>query len=256
MNYEKLLMILATSQLAYFDGEGGTGEGGTGEGGTGEGAGAAKTFTQEEVNTMMANHRKNLQAEHAKKVSELQEATKNLSLTQEERDNIAAKMHDLEATLLTQKELADREKARLLEESKTALATAEAQAKTWKIKHDDLLVTNALIQATSIEGQKAVNPAQIVDLFKSKVDIGEKDGVPVLSMKVNTKGADGQPKVLQLSLQDAMKEFANDSNYANLFVSNRQDGMGRQKTNFQQDPKSVPTNLKDYKASRDQIINS
>lgn len=214
-----------------------------------------KTFTQDQVDQLMANHRKTLQAEVAKKAEELRLAQSQLNLTQEEKDALASRISDLESSLLTSKELADREKARLQKEKDEALSTAQSEAKAWKERHHNMLVSTALTQASVLEGQKAYNPAQIVTLFKQDTFVVESEnGEFSVQMKIATKGSDGQVKVLTLSPNEAMKEIAANPAYANLFEPVGKEGLNKRIVRPSEVARTQPTSFQDYKSNREHII--
>lgn len=216
----------------------------------------ARTFTQEEVNKMMASDKRNQQAALAQRTTELLLLQESVNMTAEERDSLKQKVSELDGILLTKEELAKRELERTRNESKNALSLAQTEAKTWKTKHDTMLITAALTDAVSVEGQRAYSPKQVVALFGGQTVIHEDSVTKELSVKVNlnVKGTDGQVKTLVLDPKDAMKEVAGMEEYANLFQFDGKGGLNRQKNQTTQQLETVPRNLADYKANREQYI--
>ena len=244
----------AFAQKAYFDEEEGTPPPATeGEEGTpppAEGDKSGKVFTQAEVDKLMANHRKTLQEDVKKKADALRDAQSSLSLTQEEKDKLSGQINDLENSLLTQKEISARERDRLQKEKETELKKVTDEANFWKTRHHNTLIENELVKAASIDGQKAINPAQIVSLFGKDAVVNDVDGNLVVQVKVKAVSSDGTVKVLTLDPQQAIKEYSTRNEYYNLFEMPGKDGMGRPKPNFTGKDGAVPSSFAEYKASR------
>ena len=250
MNYLQLLPA-APFNIYFDEGEGGEGEGDAGEGDAG---GSDKaTFTQEQVNTMLANNKKNLQTDLAKKTKALTDAQANVNLSQEEKDALAIRVNDLESLMMTDKELAARDKKKAAGEYKVALEKSETAAKKWKGLHDTMLISTAITNASMIEGQKAVNPSQLVSLFGGDASVVEADGVFSVQVSVATVGEDGVAKTLTLAPEAAIKEYASRNEYMNLFDDPSKDGLNRRKTSGKK-PGALPTNMADYKANREDYV--
>lgn len=247
---KNLLLLQAAYFNLYFD-EGGEG----GEGGTDGGGGAddkPTTFTQEQVNTMLATNKKNLQADLAKKTKALQTAQSDANLTQEEKDALAIRVNDLESLMLTDKELSARDKKAAAKEYKVALEKSTADATKWKGKHDSMMIETAITQAGVLEGQKAVNPNQLVSLFAKDATVVETDGVFSVQVAVSTVGEDGVAKVLTLAPDAAIKEYASRPEYLNLFEDPSKEGLGRRKTSLKKG--NIPNTVADYRANREELI--
>ena len=244
-NYLRLLSAIPFD--LYFD----EGEGAEADEGAGEGDKPA-TFTQEQVNTMLANNKKTLQADLAKKTQALQAAQSDVNLSQEERDALAIRIDDLESSLMTDKELAARDKKKAAGEYKVALEKSEASSKKWKGLHDSMLVETAITQASLIEGQKAVSPGQLVSLFARDATVTELDGKFSVQLAVNTVGEDGVAKVLTLAPDAAIKEYATRPEYLNLFEDLSKDGLNRHKVSVKKG--TIPNNMADYKANREEYV--
>ena len=245
-NYLKLLP--ATPFNLYFDDEGA----GAGEG-TDEGEGdKPKSFTQDQVNTMLANNKKTLQADLAKKTKALTDAQADVNLSQEEKDALAIRVNDLESVMLTEKELAARDRKKAAGEYKVALEKSETATNKWKGLHDRMMIETAITQASLIEGQKAINPGQLVSLFAQDATVVETDGMFAVQLAVKTVGEDGVAKTLTLAPEAAIKEYATRSEYLNLFDDPSKEGLHRRKVSVKKG--TIPNNLADYKANREDYV--
>ena len=246
---KKLQSLRAPSFNLYFD------EGDTPEPETPAPAAAepeAGKFTQEQVNTMLASNKKNLQAEVAKKTQALLEAQTDANLTQDEKDALAIRVNDLETLMMTDKELAARDKKKAAGEYKVALEKSETAANKWKGLHDSMMIDTAITQASLIEGQKAVTPGQLVSLFAKDATVVETDGVFAVQIAVNTIGEDGTAKVLTLAPEAAIKEYASRPEYLNLFEDPNKEGLSRRKTSLKKG--TLPNTMADYKANREDLL--
>ena len=216
----------AASQTKYFEGED-TGAGDTGAGDTGAGdTGAAdKTFSQADVDQLMANHRKTLQNKYATAAEELQAAKKASNASQEEIDNLTSNLAHLQDTFATDKEIADRKMAKLSEDNASALGNATAEADKWRTMHYESLIDNSLTQAAVLE--KAYDPSQIVGLFGRNAEIIDVDGKLTVMVAVTALDKDKKPTTLKLTPVEAVKEIASQERHANLFHDGRVGGLGR-----------------------------
>lgn len=211
-----------------------------------------KTFTQEQVNTMLASNKKNLQAEVTKKTEALVTAQADVSLSQEQKDALQVRVEELEALTLTEKELSARDKKKVKAEYDSALGTSKEEATKWKALHNSMMIETAITQASLVEGQKAITPSQLVALFARDATVVEKDGAFSVQIGVTTKGEDGQIKTLALDPVAAVKEYASRAEYFNLFEDPSKDGLGRKRQAHQ--PGTIPTSMSDYKANRKEIL--
>ena len=244
-NYLKLLP--ANPFNLYFD----DGEG-EGEGAAPADDPAPASFTQEQVNTMLANNKKTLQADLAKKTKDLQVAQSDVNLSQEEKDALAIRIDDLKSAMMTDKELAARDKKKAAGEYKVALEKSETEAKKWKGLHNSMMIETAITQASLLEGQKAVSPSQLVSLFAQDATVVETDGKFSVQLAVGTVGEDGVAKILTLAPEAAIKEYATRPEYLNLFEDLSKDGLHRRKVSVKKG--AIPNSMADYKANREEII--
>ena len=213
---------------------------------------AVKTFTQEEVNSMLAGNKKTLQADLAKKTQALVDAQTNADLTQDEKDALAVRVNDLESLMMTDKELAARDKKKAATEYAASLEKETAASKKWKGLHDGMLVTNGITQAALVAGQKAINPSQLVALFAKDASVVDTDGVFSVQLSVPTVGTDGVTTSLVLDPAAAIKEYASRPEYANLFEDPSKEGLNKRRVPLKQG--TLPTSMADYKANREELI--
>ena len=246
---KELMYLAAASMFAYFEGEGDP----AGDPPAGDPP-AGKTFTQEEVNSLLAKNKRSLQDELTKTKEQLVALQSSSSLNDDEKASLTSQIESLNNMLMTKEELAKREHEKLKKDADKKVSDLTAQAELWKKRHDDMLIENQLISAVSLEGQKAYNPRQIVDLFKSRASVVEADGKFSVSLKVDLPDSAGVLKTLDLEPTAAMKELAALPEYANLFNIDTKTGLGRTKQKFSPQRGQLPTSMKDYKANRPDLV--
>lgn len=228
MDRIKLLFLASLAQAVCYEGEGGDpGEGGAGgeggEGGAGAGAGSGKTtFTQDDVNKMLAADKRKHQAQLQKVEQQLQSLTQNTQLSQQERTELEASLEDVRKQLRTKEQQAAIEKRTLEEGYKTRLTEAEKKAQEWETRYTTETISRSLTDAAS-KGD-AFSPDQIVELLRSKTKLV--DGKPMVDFE-DTHAETGERITTQLSPSDAIKRMRELSTvYGNLFKSNVVSGIG------------------------------
>lgn len=227
---------LATPWQIVYEGEGGEGgEGGGGEGGGGEGGGgtgAKKTFTQDDVNKMLAEDRRKHQAKVDANVKELEQLRKAKGLTEKEKETLTKQIEELKATSMSKEELAAKEQKRLKEEAEAKEKTLSLERDTWKNKYYDSTITRALQDGAVAAG--AVKPSQIVTLLKGStrlVEVLDADDQPtgdfIAKVKYDDVDKDGKPVTLDLTVPEVMKLMkGKPEEHGNLFESTLKGGLG------------------------------
>ncbi len=219
----------------------GGGGGGGGGGGTGDPPAdppepdpKVKTFTQAQVNSMIADEKrkgedktKTAQRETLKEL----EATKNdKTKSDDQRAQAAERIEALEAALLTAQEKEQREKSKADREHKEALKTAKEESSEWQAKFQSDKIDNAILAAATTH--KAYNAQQIVDHVKPLAVLEEvKDNLQkatgkyraVVHTTVEEEGKE-VPKVI--TVDEYIKELKGKQEWVNLFLPDRKSGTG------------------------------
>jgi len=240
--------------ISYFE-EGETG-GETGGETSEETSEETKTFTQEEVNSLLAKERR----EHKKRAQQLVDDLNTLkhkaTLTAEERDALQNKINELEQTFLSKEELLKRETEKKTKELNDKLEDLSKKAETWKNRYVDTMVENDLTEAAVKHNAFSTN--QIVTLLRGKTEV-----VPILDddnnetgafktvVTLETKDSKGETKVLKLSPNDAVKLMSETDEYFNLFKESGVGGLGdRNRKGKDLDLASLARNPKKYIEAR------
>lgn len=226
-----------------------------------EGGDPKKSFTQEEVNAILAKDRKKYEEKTKKTVAELENLKKSKSLTENEKSTLQAKIDELNQSLLTKEELAKKEQDKLVSKHKKELETTISERETWK----ERFTTNEILRSISDEAHanQAFNPSQIIAILKPLTalrEVTDEAGAPIgvfePRVKYPDKDKDGKKVTLDLSVSEAVKRMKETTDvYGNLFRETAAGGLGMgqgQKPSGPVDFKNIKS-FDDYKKSRVQL---
>lgn len=221
-------------------GDGGSGDSGGGDGssggssdgtGAGDTGGASKTFTQEQVNQIMAQNRRNLQTKVSELESQLAEAQSG-ALSAEERVKFTQRVKELSDSLKTKEELARQEQERIRTESEAKIKELETNYNTLQERYVRETITRAITDAAV--QYDAFAPDQIVALLSPNTRLVEEideennpTGNLIPMAKITGVNEDEQEVELDLKVGEAVKVMsATPAKYGNLFKSNVNGGLG------------------------------
>jgi len=225
-----------------------TGDDKTGDDKTGDdktGDDKSKTFTQEEVNAIVAKEN----SKHRKSLEELQQ---NKSLDEEAQKKLKEQIDRLSSEKESEIDKAQRERKQLVTKHETEVKGLTADRDLWKGLYSTSRVNGDLTDAAITTG--AVNPKQIVEILRpstSLVEDTDKDGKPTGKFLTRVKIVETDEKGsrdLLLSPADAVKRMVDDKeNYGNLFKSTLKTGLGNSNSTTQ---KGRPTNYSEYRQQK------
>jgi ASC-1-like (ASCH) protein len=188
--------------------------------------GGERTFTQAEVNKIMAENKRKLREQYAQLEEENKELLKNQNLTQEARDKLQARIADLQKAQLTEKQQIEFDRKQAEEKYQAELQTAQQQADHWENLYKKETVDRALLDAAS--GAEAFNPSHIVALLRPNTELKDIEGV--LTPMVDFPDVDektGDPVQTLCSPADAVKRMRQlPKVHGCLFKSNVVAGVG------------------------------
>jgi hypothetical protein len=220
----------------------------------------AKTFTQDEVNKMMAENRRNLQKAHEDTVKQLEEIRNNAKLTVQEKEDLDVRIQTLQQQHLTEQQKLALELDTTKKKYKTDTEALSGEAKKWQSQFQSTLATTAILEGSA--KHQAASAKQMIALLGSKVKVveevdeaGKPTGryVPKLPMTVidpKTK----KPVDVELDVIEAIGQLRTDPEYANLFLVDGKPGLGGNNANLGGGNGSTPDFSKmspaDYKVWR------
>lgn len=188
-------------------------------------------FSQEQVNTIVAEEKRKTQERHKKLISELEETKKSATLTAEERGQLEQRIEDLQNANMTAEEKQKRVVDKAKKDHDSQVETLTEDCKIWRTKHAQLLIDTEITRAAALE--KALFTEQIAALLIPKTKLIESldgEGKPsgIFEPKVAFPDTDKDEKliVLELTVSEAVKRMKELPQYANLFEGDKRTGLG------------------------------
>lgn len=209
------------------------GDGGTGAGGAGAGdGGTKKTFTQEEVNELLAKNKRTLQAKLSAAEKAHQQLLENKHLTEDERTRLETSLEELRAASRTKEQQLIHEKKQLEERLSNQLKEAQEKVtKTWQM-YENSTIERALLDAAI--ANEAYNPDQVATLLRRSAKLIERKdehgkligGHEVMVELADQHAETDEPIVTTRSPDAAVKRMKELPKHGNLFKSGVVSGLG------------------------------
>jgi len=165
----------ATGQDSQSGSAGGANGGQTGQSATpapgastGQGNAASGTFSQKDVDNVVAKVRRELQQKHLEETDSL---LKSKSLTEQERERLTKRKDELEEALMTEKDRARMEREKMEKEYTEKQKTLEDERDSWQTRFARSMMVRAI--KDSAEAANAHDSSQFVDLLENKADVRE-----------------------------------------------------------------------------------
>ncbi len=181
---------------------------------------AGKTFSQEEVNALLATDRR----KHQTKIDALQEQVNSVkNLTAQEREAFEQQIETWKRESMTVQERAAHDKEQVEATAKKRVADAEATSKRWREKFESQTVQGALEDAAHKAG--CFSPDQIHKLLGPATKVIVSADGKTHSIETTVEDADGKP--VTTTPREALKVLqANPQKWGNLFKSGVVAGIG------------------------------
>ena len=244
--------------LIPYTGETGTGSEGSGAGSSeGQGGNQGKTYTETEFNSHMAKARKEWDAKIKKIQDQLTEVSTLKMGTDQEKEELAARLEQIRTESLTKEEQARVAQEKEKKKYETDIADFKKKGEYWQGLYNEMYINNELLTAAT--KHEAVSPTQILALLQRDAQV-----VPVLDDKGQTTGKykvtikHNDPKTqktLDLSPDEKLKLMLEDTtSFGNLFKTTLNGGKGD--SNSTKPPTEVYTGDMNAFMSRRQKTNS
>jgi len=201
---------------------------------SGGGHGTVKSFTQDEVNAIMAKEKRQYQATLTTlEASHRETLANNQNLTAKERTALEESLAAIQGQLMTKEEQAKRDKKELEDRLQNQISEARTQASTWEQRYKTESIDRALQDAAV--SAEAFQPGQIVTLLKPVTKLvedvdprtGKSSGRFIAMVEFDDVDADGQPTIAVMTPKDAVKRMKQlPETYGNLFKSGVVSGIG------------------------------
>lgn len=193
----------------------------------------AQVFTQEQVNKLLAENKRTLQAQNAEYAKQLEELKQSSNLSATEKEELAARIEQLSQQHMTEKEKTQHEIDKAKKKYETDTAALQEAGKHWQGQYQGLLIENAVIAGATTH--KAANAEQMLDLLKQKAKVvpilDEATGQPTgkFTVKLPVKVLDPKtkaPTIVELDAVDAIGKMRDDPSNGNLFMFDGKTGLG------------------------------
>lgn len=181
-----------------------------------------KTFTQEQMNKVLAEDRRK-HSEKLKQVeSQLSTLVETAQLTEAEKADLQKTRAELQKQLMTKEQIAAQERRTLKEKYDEEIKAEREARQAAESKYEDATIKRALSDAATLGD--AFSNGQVVDLLRSNTKlVDDQPMVDFPDIHVET----GEAIVTQLSPEDAIKRMKElPDKYGNLFKANVINGVG------------------------------
>lgn len=219
------------------------------------GGSAPQTFTQEQLNTILADEKRKAQGAITQLQAEVEALSKRANLTTKDRSELENRLSELNSQLLTKEELAKQEKDKLLKQHTQEREQLANELKDWRGRYENTRIESALLDAAV--KHNAFNPEQIVTILRSNtrmVEVVENEqptGNYDVRIKLRSKNSKGESVDLDLSPVEAVKHMSEQPDSLNLFKSESSAGYGGRGSNTNKlDPVALAKDPAAYRAAR------
>lgn len=181
-----------------------------------------KTFTQEQVNVIMAENKRGLQDQLKAVTLELEKSKTKGG----DSKALETKIAELTNSLLTKEEMAKQTLDRISSESETKVKALSDEKDAYRTRYHETLINQAIVSA----GAKhlAYDPAQLMLLFGNKAEVvevtddqGKGTNVFKVQLPVVVEG-----KVVKMDADQAIEQLRKDKAFGNLFKTDVVGGTG------------------------------
>ena len=195
------------------------------------GGGTPKTFTQDDVNRLLAKEKRDFQSKQQTMINELEALKQKSTLTAEERTALENRLEELRNESLTKDELAKKDKDKLLKTHETEKTTLVKERDGWRNRYTDATIARALTDAAV--ANTAHVPSQIVSILRGQTrlveeldEAGKPNGNLIPKVTLQDKDKDGKSVTLDLTVSEAVKRMKDMEDYFNLFKGEGTGGVG------------------------------
>lgn len=225
--------LRGVAQILYYEGEG-EGDGGGDPPVTPPAtppAGDKKTFTQDELNKILADDRKKHQAQNQKVVLELENLKKSKTLTDKQKEELQTRIDEINNAMMTKEQLAAKDKEKLEKTYKEQLNSVTGERDTWKNRFTNSTINNVIIREAAVAD--AFDPDSLIALLGPNTRLAEDqdgEGAPLGTftpkVKFNDTDKEGKQVTLDLTIPEAVKRMKDIPKYGYLFKNTAVGGLG------------------------------
>lgn len=195
-----------------------------------EAASRGKTFTQEQLNEILAKEKRATANKLATLQADLARMQQSTSLTAEEKEQLAKRVEELNTVMLTKEQIAKQKLEEAERNAKNALENKTKEAQHWQTRYEKTKIQREILdQANANEGWY---PEQFIPVLAPNarvVEVKDENGNPTGEdiVKIKLPGiVDGKPVTLDLTVDEAVKQLKKQDKYANFFKNTLVGGAG------------------------------
>lgn len=196
-----------------------------------EAARAGKTFSQEEMNKILADDRRKHQGQTRQALEELESLKAKAELTAQEREDLETRISSMRSEIMTKEELAKKAKDKTDNAHKDEVTTVTKDRDHWKGKYTESTIQRTITDAAV--ANDAHVPEQIVAILRPNTQLvealdaeGKPTGELIPKVKFSDTDKDGKPVTLDLTIPEAVKRMREIEKYLNLFKGEGVGGIG------------------------------
>lgn len=194
----------------------------------------AKTMTQDQVNTILAEEKRKHQAKQKEMLQQLEQLQTSTRLSEEERTALNTQVEELRLQTTTSEERARTALERQKKEYDGKLTTATTERDEWRGRYTETAIGHEITNAAVTN--EAFAPSQIAAILRPNTrlteeldETGKPTGRLIPKVKFDALDKDGKAITLDLTVTEAVKRMKETPDvYGNLFKSNAQGGLGTQ----------------------------
>lgn len=190
-----------------------------------------KLLTQDEVNAIVAKERRDNEAKTANHIKELEMLKKSQTMSEKDRQQLQAKIDEMQNSLLTKEQLAQKERERLENQHKQSVQSITTERDIWQTRFQKSTINTAIVSEAS--RAEAFDPEGLISLLGPNTRLVEEldsdgKGTDVFTPKVKftDTDAEGKPVPLDLTVPEAIKRMKEIPRYGYLFKSTATGGLG------------------------------
>ena len=193
-----------------------------------------KSFSQTEVNSILAKEKKKDAAKMEGMETKLQSLSESQNLSADEKADLETQLESLKDEKLTTEQKLVKDHEKTVKKHGEDLTAANTETEVWKNRFVDSQISTSIVSAAASES--AYNPAQIqamvspnTSLLEGTDEEGKPNGIftPSVTMELPTPDEEGKFSMQTVPVVEALKGMKEMTDqYGNLFNSGKKSGAG------------------------------
>lgn len=200
-----------------------------------------KTFSQKELNEIIAKERKKFQERDQGRLKELETLRQTFKGTKEEKERLDTQIEQLRMDMMSAEDRAKAEKENLRKQAESEKKVLEEDRDLWKGRYTEETIARAITDAAGSE--KAISADPILAMLRSKTRLvpkidkesGKETGELTVKTRMSVTNDKGELVDLDLSPLDAVRKMKEDNRYGYLFGGDKAAGLGGSQVSTSQD---------------------